>query len=289
MQWKEFYSITKPTIENYIEKTVAKLAPEGILREAMLYSISAGGKRLRPFFSILTANMLNKKEDDIYPYATALEMIHTYSLIHDDLPAMDNDDTRRGKPSCHKAFSEDIAILTGDALLTDAFKIVFASKLNPAGGKYLADAAGSRGMVLGQILDCETQPEQRNSKELDTINILKTSKMIEASIAGTAAALGADKNKIKILETYGKELGLAFQITDDILDITADETELGKPVGSDAALGKVTYPALLGIETAIKEAEKHVQNAINVISELPENQYRKMFEEIAKHMIGRRS
>ncbi len=289
MQWKNFHSIKKPIIENYIDETIKNLAPEGILREAMLYSISAGGKRLRPFFAILTANLLNKKEKAVYPYAAALEMIHTYSLIHDDLPAMDNDDMRRGKPSCHKAFSEDIAILAGDSLLTDAFKIIFSSELNPEGGKYLADAAGSRGMVLGQILDCKTQTIERNIESLDIINTLKTSKLIMASLAGAAAALDSTSEEIGILETYGMELGLAFQITDDILDITAEESELGKPVGSDAQLGKITYPALLGIEKAEEEAKKHVDKAIKAISELPENKYRQMLIEIAEYMIGRRS
>lgn len=291
MNWRDFHAEKKILIENLLVQYLDVLTAEGVLRDAMRYSLDAGGKRLRPFLAILTSGLLNKNERTVYPFACALEFIHTYSLIHDDLPSMDNDDMRRGKPSCHKAFGEDTAILAGDALLTDAFTMLlrFGDGDVKAGGAYLGWAAGAGGMVHGQILDCKVPKSERDIHTLDEININKTGRLIQASVAGCAAYLGADRETVSALERIGGAIGLAFQITDDILDITADEKELGKPVGSDAKLDKVTYPSLLGLDAAKERALDFIKKAQNDILLLPQNQFRDMLSEFADYIIERRS
>ena len=253
----------KATIEKYLKFYLDSLHVPGVLHEAMEYSLSAGGKRLRPFLAIAVADMLGKPREIIMPYACALEFIHTFSLIHDDLPALDNDDLRRGKPSCHKAFREDIAILAGDALNTDAFSLLFEfgeGNIKKA-GKYFAKAVGGRGMTLGQVYDCTIPENERTVEKLDFINYYKTSELFIAATAGAAAWLDAADEEIKALEEYASNLGIAFQIADDILDITSTTEKLGKKVGSDAALNKVTYPVLIGIEGAQKAVEERVLKA----------------------------
>lgn len=238
------------------------------LREAMLYSLQAGGKRLRPALCLAFASLGGLPEDRAVPFAAAIEMIHTYSLIHDDLPAMDNDDFRRGKPSCHKQFGEACAILAGDALLTDAFAIAAESDV-PAkallrGLAALATAAGSEGMVGGQMLDMEYTglPDIRR-EQIATMQAMKTGALIRASCVCGALLASAPESIQTAAQTYGASLGLAFQIADDILDITATDAELGKPQGSDSRQGKTTWPLLLGIEQsralALAEANKAKQ------------------------------
>ncbi len=291
MNWKEFHLIKKPLIEENLRQHINLLEENSVLKDAMLYSLEAGGKRLRPFLAIVTANLLGKDESSIYPYASALEFIHTYSLIHDDLPAMDNDDLRRGKPTSHKIFGEDIAILAGDALLTDAFTLIMQEGNGniKRGGTYLANAAGGKGMVIGQVHDCKIPQEKRDVATLDMINLKKTGCMIQASLAGAAAFLDADEKTVLILEEYGKNIGLAFQITDDILDITADEAELGKPIGSDAKLGKATYPTLLGLDGAKKAAAEYVESAKKCAGELPANKFRDMLIDFSDYILERRN
>ncbi len=240
------------------------------LRAAMEYSLLAGGKRLRPVLCISTAKLCGLQEEAVMPFAASIEMIHTYSLIHDDLPAMDDDDLRRGKPSNHKQFDEATAILAGDALLTDAFwfmSTAFSEKITAsaclAAMQYLAKAAGSCGMVGGQVLDMDyTGKDGIDLEKLRHMHALKTGALIKASCVCGALLAGATKEVCTALELYGKSLGSAFQIADDILDITADTATLGKPVGSDVAMGKNTYPSLLGLEASKKLAVEEKDKAL---------------------------
>lgn len=289
MNWKEFHKIKKEKIEMLIPSYINELEEDGILKNAMIYSLKAGGKRLRPFLCIMVAHLLGKEEQTVYPYACALEFIHTYSLIHDDLPAMDDDDMRRGKPSSHKQFGEDIAILAGDTLLNDAFTLILSKGQGnlAKGGSYLARAAGGKGMVLGQIKDCKIPEEDRTKEVLDNINLYKTGRLIQASLAGAAAWLDADDATINLLEKYATHIGLAFQIADDILDITADEVELGKPVGSDAELNKVTYPSLLGLEEAKEAAKQHIVQGKELLHQLPQNEFRDMLIDFSDYIVER--
>ena len=259
----EAISAEKANIEKYLKFYLDSLHIPGVLHEAMNYSLSAGGKRLRPFLSVAVCNMLGKPKELIMPYACALEFVHTFSLIHDDLPALDNDDLRRGRPSCHKAFREDIAILAGDALNTDAFSLLFEfgeGNIKRA-GRYFAKAVGGRGMVLGQIYDCTIPEKERTAEKLDFINYYKTSELFIAATAGAAAWLDASEKEVKALEEFASEVGIAFQISDDILDITSTTEKLGKPVGSDAALNKMTYPTLMGLDGARQAVVKRTEKA----------------------------
>ncbi len=252
------------------------------LREAMEYSLMAGGKRLRPVLCLTTAQMCGLEEKNVLPFAAAIELIHTYSLIHDDLPAMDDDDLRRGKPSNHKQFGEAMAILAGDALLTDAF--VFMTSVSsccstgtiPAENTlralaYLGRAAGSRGMVGGQVLDMNYTGEENISLEkLRTMHAMKTGALIQASCVCGALLAGASLDVVQALEKYGAALGTAFQIADDILDVTADTATLGKPAGSDEEQGKNTYPSLVGLEQSRVLAHEQKEIALQSLAHLPQ-------------------
>jgi geranylgeranyl diphosphate synthase, type II len=237
-----------------------------VLLEAMEYSLLAGGKRLRPVLCLVWAEMAGEAREHVMPAAAALECIHTYSLIHDDLPAMDNDDLRRGKPTSHKQFGEAMAILAGDALLTEAFGLLLSSSAAPGrilrAGRELVLAAGAAGMVGGQVLDMRwTGQGPVAVEELSHMQELKTGAMIRASCVCGAILGGADEEDVQRAATYGAHIGRAFQITDDILNMTGDEQILGKPVGSDQELGKVTYPALVGLETSRDLALGHIVQA----------------------------
>jgi len=226
------------------------------LRAAMKYSLLAGGKRLRPVLCLTTAEMFGVNLHHVLPFACALEMIHTYSLIHDDLPCMDDDDLRRGRPTCHKEFDEATALLAGDALLTDAFWCMSRSAVFLAEDRVLAAmreaavAAGGRGMVGGQMLDLEgvRASDPAALSALQRVHALKTGAMIRAACTTGALLGGADAHALAAVAVYGEQIGLAFQIVDDILDVEGDTRALGKKTGGDAARGKVTYPVLLGLE-----------------------------------------
>lgn len=223
------------------------------LKESMLYSLQAGGKRLRPVLCMTTASLCGLAPKIVLPFAAAIEMIHTYSLIHDDLPAMDDDDLRRGKPSNHKAFDEATAILAGDGLLTDAFLVMCQTPVPSerllSALRELAYAAGSAGMVGGQEWDMlYTGLPQVSLTELQTMHAMKTGALLRASCLCGALLAGADQFRLEGIAAYGAALGSAFQIADDILDLVSDTATLGKPAGSDAAQGKNTYPSLLGLE-----------------------------------------
>jgi len=242
--------------------------PPETLHKAMRYSVFAGGKRLRPVFVIAGAEAVGGRMDTVMETACAVEMIHTYSLIHDDLPAMDNDDFRRGVPTNHKVFGEAIAILAGDALLTLAFRLLadnFAAGSDAHALRNIlieiADAAGSAGMVGGQVADIESEGKRVGAETVDYIHTHKTAALIRASIRSGAILAGATPRELKALGVAGDDLGLAFQIMDDILDITATSEELGKTAGKDQAQQKATYPAVHGIETSRRRAQALIADA----------------------------
>ncbi|MBR5809247.1 MAG: polyprenyl synthetase family protein [Clostridia bacterium] len=250
--------------------------PQKKIYEAEEYSLMAGGKRLRPVIMMMTAKMCGKSPELVLPFAAAIEMIHTYSLIHDDLPAMDNDDLRRGKPTNHKVFGEAMAILAGDALLTKAFEV--ASSFNDEtvpkervlrAIMVLATASGDNGMIGGQVVDIESRNE--DAELLRYLHSLKTGALIRASGVIGAILAGGTEDEIKAVESFCDNLGIAFQIQDDILDVTGTEEELGKPIGSDAENEKSTYVTLFGVEKAEKLAEEYTQKAIESLGIFKEN------------------
>lgn len=243
------------------------------LAEAMRYSTMAGGKRLRPLLCLLAAEACGGDPSAALPAACALELVHTYSLIHDDLPAMDDDDLRRGMPTCHKAFDEATAVLAGDGLLTLAFEIL-ARHVRPADAaidciRTLADAAGPRGMVGGQMADLEAEGRPDATVEaLESIHRRKTGALLRGALRMGAATAGADSVRLEALDAYGRALGLAFQVVDDLLDVTGDEAKLGKRVNKDSGLGKWTYPALLGVEGSRRRARQLAEEAVAALAPL---------------------
>lgn len=247
--------------------------------EAMRYSLEAGGKRVRPVLCMLAAEALGAAPETALSCATALEYIHTYSLIHDDLPAMDDDDLRRGKPTCHVAFGEGQAILAGDGLLTEAFAVLASDESLPADRRMLAvrvlaEAAGWHGMVGGQSLDLEGEELTRSGKTYDLAHLqlihrLKTGALLRASLELGGVAAGASSTQRTALRNAGTKLGLAFQIQDDILDATSTAEQMGKRVGKDEGKGKITYPLLLGLEGARSALEKVTALAIQELEILP--------------------
>ena len=244
------------------------------LHTSMRYSVFAGGKRVRPILMLAACKAVGGDTELAIPAACAMEMIHTYSLIHDDLPAMDDDDFRRGNPTNHKVFGEAIAILAGDALLTEAFKLLsspgFAAECSPATRlsviHEIASCAGSHGMVGGQVVDMES--EGINDIDLPTVQYIhthKTGALIKASVVAGALLGGADPQKLAAITRYGEAAGLAFQIADDILDIEGTTVEIGKDAGSDQARGKATYPAVMGLADAKEEARIMMEEAFRAL------------------------
>lgn len=254
-------------------KTILDDYPKSKVKEAMLYSLQAGGKRIRPFIVLQVIRAYNQNYHDYIDIACALEMIHTYSLIHDDLPGMDNDDLRRGKPTCHKQFGEATAILAGDGLLNEAVNIIIktslASDLKIALISCLYQASGISGMIYGQELDIENENKKLSIDKLNTIHHYKTGKLL--SCAFQLGGLIASPQDVKVLKEIGYKVGLAFQIQDDILDVISDSKTLGKPVGSDASNHKETYTTLIGVEASQKEVDKLFKEAIKLVYSLSIN------------------
>ena len=269
--------------------------PEGLLA-AMEYSLMAGGKRIRPVLCLLSARLFTSAEwaDKVLPFAGALECIHTYSLIHDDLPAMDDDDLRRGKPSCHKRFDEATAILAGDGLLTDAFALMASVERRGVPAEWVlqaiacvAGAAGSGGMVGGQFLDMRYTDQQGVSlEELASMHAMKTGALLRAPCVAGGLLAGADEVALDALAGYGSALGAAFQITDDILDVVGKEDEIGKPVGSDATLNKTTYVSLLGLEESRILAERKAKEAANALAGFSEPEA-ELLRGLAAYVVNR--
>ena len=254
-------------------KTILNDYPKSKVKEAMLYSLQAGGKRIRPFIVLQVIRAYNQNYHEYIDIACALEMIHTYSLIHDDLPGMDNDDLRRGKPTCHKQFGEATAILAGDGLLNEAVNIIIktslASDLKIALISCLYQASGISGMIYGQELDIENENKKLSIDTLNTIHHYKTGKLL--SCAFQLGGLIASPQDVKVLKEIGYKVGLAFQIQDDILDVISDSKTLGKPVGSDASNHKETYSTLIGVEASQKEVDKLFKEAIELVYSLSIN------------------
>lgn len=241
----------------------------GAVTEAMAYSLMAGGKRIRPALTLEFCRICGGDPVKALPLACGLEMIHTYSLIHDDLPCMDNDDLRRGRPSCHKAFGEDTALLAGDGLLTMAFQTLLSADLPPAvlreAGLVLARAAGVAGMIGGQAMDLANEGKTVDMDILRRTNLLKTGALIRAAAAMGCIAAGGSAGQRAAADRYAQDIGLAFQIVDDILDRVGDTAALGKTVGSDAANEKCTYVTLWGLEGAMAESERLKESAVQAL------------------------
>jgi len=248
-------------------------AHESRLFDAMHHSLMAGGKRIRPILCISAAESVGSSADDVLSAACAIELIHTYSLIHDDLPSMDNDDLRRGIPTCHKAFDEATAILAGDALLTLAFEYLAKEFLlmdDPKDGleiiRKIAFAAGPYGMIEGQMQDIQAEQKKLTLKELEKLHRLKTGALIEASVFAGATISKTTDDKKKLLKKYAENIGLAFQVTDDVLNVKGNPDRMGKAVGTDLERQKNTYPSLMGLTDAEEKAQQFVDIAIDSLS-----------------------
>ncbi len=294
-------------IQKYLERQRKKIdwfldqsVPDGqaepkILYESMRYSLLGGGKRIRPILALAAAEAIGSQDDNILPFAAALEFIHTYSLVHDDLPAMDNDDFRRGRPTNHKTFGEGMAILAGDALLTMAFELCSNPKLQDCVPKdrqvqiirELAVGSGHGGMVGGQVLDIQAENQEIDLGSLQTIHTFKTGRLIRASVRIGGIFGGATSSQLDSLTGYSEDIGLAFQIADDVLNMTGTREELGKDAGTDAKRGKKTYPTFYGIEGARDLAEECIKRALKRLSEF--DQKADPLRAIADYIISRRN
>lgn len=275
---------------------VEKDCLEKSVYRAMRYSIMAGGKRLRPVLTLAVCDMLGGDMADALRFGVAVEHIHTYSLIHDDLPCMDNDDLRRGLPTCHKKFGEATALLAGDGLLTGAFEYISdyesyksATPMNVARAVFeLSFAAGCAGMIGGQVVDLESEGKTDiNEETLNYLHKKKTGALIRVSAVLGALAANADKNKIEAVAEFAEKLGLAFQIQDDILDCIGDESVLGKPIGSDAENEKTTYITLLGLDAAREKVQQLTKSAITALDDFGEKAA--FLKELANYLIDRKS
>jgi geranylgeranyl diphosphate synthase type II len=267
MDFSRYWASRQKQVDTALNRLLPRAATRPrTIHEAMRYSIFAGGKRLRPVITLAAAEVIGGKIEAALPLACAVECIHTYSLIHDDLPAMDNDDFRRGKPTSHKVYGEGIAILAGDALLTIAFEMVAGAKpsarySSAALVKELAHASGSQALVAGQVADLEGEGKKLKLSDLQYIHENKTAALITSSIRLGAMSANATPKQLAGLTEFGLSLGLAFQVIDDILDVTQTTEKLGKSAGKDIAAQKATYPALLGLDKAKKEADRLTQRA----------------------------
>lgn len=265
-----------------IETTLREILPKKdafptLIHESMHYSVFAGGKRLRPILCLAAVEAIGRDFKPLLPIACALEMIHTYSLIHDDLPAMDDDDYRRGKLTNHKVYGEGVAILAGDALLTYAFEVLakyglqfFSPQIVCQVMQEIALAVGTKGMIGGQVADLMAAEQGKKDKNLLIyIHTHKTGALFRAALRTGALLAGATTTELVCLTTYAEKFGLAFQITDDLLDLTGNSEKLGKTVGSDQAMGKLTFPALYGIEKSRELVQEVVDEALQTLAKLP--------------------
>ena len=269
---KKYLEMIEPALETYVYTVTDG---QTVVRDAMLYSLKNGGKRVRPMLVLAFCEACGKNPKDALPFACAVETIHTYSLIHDDLPCMDDDDLRRGKPACHKQFGEANALLAGDGLLTLAFETVTkAENIAPENivraVKTLSNLAGYGGMIGGQIIDLLSEDKQVDYETLHCIDKLKTGALIKASaLLGCIAAGVTDDAVLSAASNYAESIGFAFQVVDDILDVTADTKTLGKPVGSDEKNAKSTFVKLLGLEKCRALADDLTENAVLSLANLP--------------------
>lgn len=296
MNLKEYLKRRQRLVEGALKRWVpgGREFPPQVYR-AMSYSLFAGGKRLRPILALAAAEAVGGRVADALPLACSLELIHTYSLIHDDLPSMDDDDLRRGKPTSHKVFGEALAILAGDALLTEAFHLLtrpdlmrgVSSKRRLRAINQVAKAAGSYGMIGGQVMDMASEGQEIEPQLLEYIHSHKTGALIAASVGAGAIIGGASPSQWRALNRYGETMGLAFQVIDDLLDARGEEKKLGKAVGKDQAKGKATYPALFGIDESRRKAEVLVGEALHHLQ--PFNGRANPLREIARFILERKA
>ena len=281
-------------INRFLESAIPNSLHDQRIVVAMKYSLMAGGKRLRPVLCLAAAEAVGGKPSDALPAACALEMIHTYSLIHDDLPAMDDDELRRGKATCHMAFDEATAILAGDALHTLAFQILSSTESSNSSHasawlqviRTISIAAGYGGMIQGQILDISSEGRILSIDELEAMHHLKTGALIAASLSCGAIIGGADEEQLESLERYGKNVGLAFQVADDILNVEGDPELMGKAVGTDRLREKSTYPSILGLTESKQLAKNLVRKALQAIENFDKRS--DALRAIANYVIERR-
>lgn len=239
------------------------------IHKAMRHTLFAGGKRLRPYLAVLTFSLFSDDYEKIYPIASAIELLHTYTLVHDDLPEIDNDEYRRGKKTCHSVYGPDIALLAGDALLVNAFHLIYYANIDNMLKKELirdmAVTCGERGLIAGQTVDILSENKDVDEETLYYIHENKTAKLINMSIRFGCITAGAEGEDLKVLEQFGNKIGLTFQIVDDILDIEGDQKKLGKTIGKDIVSKKVTFPSLIGLEASKKKAEDLTEDAIGLL------------------------
>jgi geranylgeranyl diphosphate synthase type II len=293
MKLSSFFEEDRVAVDAQLERLLPTAAtPPSSIHTAMRYSVFAGGKRMRPILCLETARIFTRDVAPALHPACAIEFIHTYSLIHDDLPALDNDDLRRGKPTCHKKFGEAIAILAGDALLTLAFESIAATPV-PAERRVsilteVATAAGTmNGMVGGQVADIEAEGKRVEPQMLEYIHRSKTAALIRASITAGALCAGAAPDEVACLRRFGETIGWAFQVTDDILDVEESSAALGKTAGKDIAQQKATYPAVYGLERSHAIAKELATNAIAELAPYLDRASR--LREIAEYLVLRRT
>lgn len=291
MEFKQEIKDLQKRIDKYIEGMLIPESPNKIIYESMKYSLAAGGKRIRPILCLKTYEMLGGESQEIMELAMAIECIHTYSLIHDDLPAMDNDDYRRGLLTNHKVYGEDIAILAGDGLLNLAFEKMIGWAMdyeNPSNGLKaiykLAKAAGIEGMIGGQVVDVKTNGCAVDMETINYVQLNKTSALIEASILVAALAKGVRDEQLKNLEIYARNIGISFQIKDDILDVTSSLEELGKNIGSDMQNDKSTFLSFHSIEESEEIIAEMKLKALDAIEQFENNQF---FIDLADYLVSR--
>ncbi len=295
MDLKKYLKEKKESVDSFFRDYFRQQRRPAVLQESMLYSLFAGGKRVRPILAMAAYEACGGDASDIVPYASSLELIHTYSLIHDDLPAMDDDDLRRGKPTNHRVYGEAVAILAGDALLTEAFCILSDPKYGRkvrekdllSASREIAVAAGYQGMVAGQVQDILSEDAEADGETLQFIHRHKTAALIRASVKVGGILFGSSAEMVDALTAYGENIGHAFQVIDDILDVEGDTEELGKSVGSDEKINKMTYPRLYGLERSREIAKKLVDDAVSSLHMFSSGA--DPLREIARYLLERRN
>lgn len=291
MDLKQYLAAQAKTVDAALDRFLPKksVSPSTI-HAAMRYTVFAGGKRLRPILALAAAEACGGKTEDALAPACAVEVMHTYSLVHDDLPSMDDDDLRRGRPTCHKVYGEGMAVLTGDALLTEAFYILSQTPATKRYGvrEYVAELAltgGSRHLIGGQVLDLEGEGQKPSKARLVKIHEAKTAALLSTSLRLGAMTANATPKQLEAISVFGHALGLAFQVIDDILDVTQSTEVLGKTAGKDQAVEKTTYPALFGLEKSRKEAAKLTKEALDALK--PFGKKGSRLAEIAHYLLDR--
>lgn len=292
MNLSEFRAQYEPLIQQELAEQIQRLSIPASLKDSMHYSLQAGGKRIRPILLLAVLHELGEVHPDALKVAASIEMIHTYSLIHDDLPSMDNDDLRRGMPTNHKVFGEAVAILAGDALLTYSFGVLARLQHVSSDDKVrlidlLSVAAGAEGMVGGQVLDIEGEAKKLTLAELEQVHRLKTGALLTYSILAGAILGKAQPEEMVALGKFGEHIGLAFQIQDDILDVTGTSQELGKTAGKDETSAKSTYPGLLTLPKAKEKLDFHAEEALQALAVLRGKST--MLEELTALIVKRKS